>query len=95
MILPGSSFCGPQPDEYGFSHDGTGAARTGEPSDCRQQMKERLSPADEERERPDRARLDRGKIAIRATCAHEFGIRHAQDEFRATWNQKKVRPFYI
>jgi len=24
-------------DEYGFGHDGTGAARTGEPGDCRQQ----------------------------------------------------------
>jgi hypothetical protein len=25
-------------DEYGFGHDGTGAAGTGEPGDCRQQM---------------------------------------------------------
>ena len=25
-------------NEYGFGHDGTGAAGTGEPGDCRQQM---------------------------------------------------------
>ena len=26
-------------DEHGFGHDGTRAAGTGEPGDCRQQMK--------------------------------------------------------
>ena len=28
-------------DEHGFGHDGTGAARTGDPSDCRNQMQKK------------------------------------------------------
>ena len=28
-------------DEHGFGHDGTGAARTGEPGDCRNQMQKK------------------------------------------------------
>jgi hypothetical protein len=50
-------------NEHRFGHDGTGAARTGDPGDCRNHA---------EKGRRDRAPHNPSKIAARARNAHEF-----------------------
>ena len=54
-------------DEYGFGHDGTGAAGTGELGDCRQQMQKQDGQIAHRTSYQDRDTKN----------AREFGIRHA------------------